>query len=126
MANPSTVQHQGALLSSGIPGGLQLVMDTNFRAAYSASKEACPTLTSVLVGAPLTLPLEGITKVRLLAAKATGGQITLMLTSTGAADQLVKLGTDGLFLHHNPSPGDELTAIKAYGTGNLSYFIAGD
>jgi len=130
MAIPNTINHRGILLGSPSAGGpsssLSELFKTDFIGTYGGSKSARPTLVAVQPGLPMVLPLEGISKVRMLAAKARGGSIVLMLTSAAGTQQKVTLGSEGLLLWSNTNYGDELTEISAYGTGDLEYVLAGD
>jgi hypothetical protein len=130
MAIPSTIHHEGILLGSNAVGGpssnLMELFNTHFIGTYGGSKAARPTLVGLTEQAPMNIPLESIVKVRMLGAKARGGSITLMLTSAAGSAQKVTLGSEGLLLWSNTNYGDELTAIAAFGTGDLEYVIAGD
>ena len=79
----------------------------------------------MLVGAPVSLPLEAIAKVRVLGLSATGGAAVAMITTAAGTDQ--KIPCSGLLLWQSPLPGDEITAVKLYGaSASVEYFIAGD
>lgn len=124
MAASATISHLGSLTSCTSVGALE-VFNTGFLGTFANQKNASPTLSNVTSGSPLSLPFESITKVNVLACKSSGGALTLMLTTSAGADQLVPLGSNGVFVYYQPTPGSELTAIKVYGTGHLEYWIAG-
>lgn len=131
MSIAALVRHTGSLVAESsspfwtLNGG---PINTSFCATYAAQKQAQDGVLNVLVGAPLVLPLENITNVRVGAFQAIGGSCTLMLTSAAGSNQAIPLSDSGIFIFHNPNVGDEFTAIKIIGAGPLtvSYFIAGD
>lgn len=130
MAIPAVIQLQGALLGAQAPGGpasaLMEIMNVSCQGTFQFSKSARPTIIGATPLAPFVIPFEGVTKVRFFAARARGGSLVLRLTSVQGADQLIPLGSEGLFLNFNPAPGDEFTAIALSGTGDLEYVLAGD
>jgi hypothetical protein len=132
MSVPARIKHTGSLIAESqsscfwtLSGG---PINTSFHATYAAQKQAQDGVLNVLVGAPLSLPFENITRVRVGIFQATGAPCTLLLTSAAGASQAIPMSDGGIFLFHNPGVGDEFTAIAVAGTGpaTVSYFIAGD
>ena len=129
MSTPVRVAHTGVLVGSSsscsfVPGG---VFDTTFGATYATNKSGQDDIVNATLLAPFVLPLENVVKVRVLAVRASGNTVKMLLTSSAGADQEVLLGGGGLHLFHQPNVGDEITSIKFVGNGTtVSYFIAGD
>lgn len=75
--------------------------------------------------APFQVPLEGISGVRLLLVRSTGGaSLKVRATSTNGGAAQVWPVSDVLAAHL-PGTGDELTALSISGTGEVEYLIAG-
>lgn len=110
------------------PGGpsLQDVASLAVRASYGSTKTARPSIINATLLAPYVVPLDTITKVRLLFVRVvTGNSIKLLLTTpNGGADQVVPVSDQ--ILIHVPNPGDEITAVKVVGSADLNVFLAGD
>ena len=128
---PVRIKHTGVLVGGacascacGLNGG---IFDTTFGATYATGKGGQDDIANATLMAPFVLPLENVVKVRVLAIRATGNTVKMLLTSAAGADQEVLLGGDGLHIFHQPNVGDEITAIKFVGNGTtVSYFIAGE
>lgn len=128
MANPATIQHNGALSASPSTGAaaastLNEVINTTFLATYSARKSGSISVAGATDAVPFVLALETIVKVRLLVLKVSTSMVA-KVTSAKGADQAIP--NSSLLLLHIPAAGDELTAIKFVGTFDLEYVIAGD
>jgi hypothetical protein len=103
---------------------LQELLSTSFTATYGSSKGARPAIVGATDGSPFVLPLETITKVRLIAMRVRGG--TLKIKMTSAVGTLQSVNVSDLFLWHAPNSGDEITVIQLVGTADAEYIIAGD
>lgn len=129
MAIPAIIVHNGALAGSPSTGGdalaLQEILNTSFQGTYGSSKSARPGIVNATDLAPYTIPLETITKVRMIAIRLqAGATIKVRLTSAVGTDQ--SFNVSGLFLWQGQNAGDEVTAIKLVGNADLVYAIAGD
>lgn len=93
---------------------------------YAAGKEVQGLSVSATDLAPLALPLEGVSKVRVLAVRSLDGtSLKLRLTSTnGGAAQVVMVSH--IVVMHLPGVGDEVTAMSLSGTGRVDYLVAGE
>lgn len=130
MGQPALVTVTGAVtitpVVGGFPGSPSLTdtLQIYVQAAYGSWKTGRPNISAPLIGSPFVVPLEGIAKVRFLAFKTALPMKVLLTTPNGGADQAVPV-SDELVIHA-PGAGDEMTAIKVVGTGDISYVIAGD
>ena len=131
MGQPALVQITGAVVVSPVTGscypGSPSMTDTlqiSASAAYGSWKNGRPNVQKPTIGDPYVVPLEGIAKVRFLAFRTQLPMRLLLTTPNGGADQVVPV-SDELVLHA-PGAGDEMTAIKIVGTGDVTYVIAGD
>lgn len=128
MAQPTIIKHQGSLganpfCGSGI-GSLVEIADTSFEGTYQASKSCRISVVGATDGAPYTLSLDGIAKVRAFAVKAqAGATIKARFTSGVGTDQSISATS---IIIHSPNSGSEITAIKFVGTADLEVVIAGD
>ena len=101
--------------------------DTSFCAAYAAKKSSQDDIVNATLLAPFVLPLENVANVRVLIIRSTGSVQMLLTSPNGGIDQVVALSGGGLQIFHQPTVGDEITAIKFVGNAaTVSYFIAGD
>lgn len=130
MGQPALVTVTGAVtvtpVTGGSPGSPSLTdtLQIYTQAAYGSWKSGRPNVANPLIGSPFTVPLEGIAKVRFLAFKTALPMKLLLSSPNGGADQVVPV-SDELVIHA-PGAGDEMTAIKVVGTGDVSYVIAGE
>lgn len=131
MAQNEYVRVNGAVIAGPVvspPGGpsLQEVASLAISASYGSSKSARPSIVNATMVSPYAIPLDTITKVRLLFVRVvSGNSIKLLLTSpSGGADQVVPVSDQALL--HCPNPGDEFTAVKIVGSADLNVFLAGD
>lgn len=129
MALPATIVHNGALAGSPATGSdalaLQEILNTSFAGTFGSSKSARPGIIAATDLAPYVVPLETITKVRVIALKLqAGATIKIRLTSAAGTDQSINVS--GLFLWIGQNAGDEVTAIKLVGNADVVYAIAGD
>ena len=130
MSTPRSIQHNGILTAtpSGSSVALGSVFDSiqsSFSQTLALSKGATIDLVNVLVGAPVSLPLEAIAKVRVLCLTATGGAAVALITTAAGTAQAIPCS--GLLLWQSALPGDEITAVSLYGAqSSVQYFIAGD
>jgi len=131
MGQPALVQVTGAVVVSPVTGscypGSPSLTDTLqifTQAAYGAWKSGRPNVQNPNLGSPYVIPLEGIAKVRFLAFRTQLPMRLLLSSPNGGVDQVVPI-SDELVLHA-PGAGDEMTAIKVVGAGDISYVIAGD
>ncbi len=124
----SYVRINGAVVANPVVPGeasasLRDVFPLQAQAAYAHVKSAAPPLNHVS-SAPFAIPLEGIAKVRVLAAVGEGPGMGVKITWAGGTEQV--LPASGVVLIHAPAVGDEITAISAFGQGTFRYLIAGD
>jgi len=77
-----------------------------------------------LVNATDFLLAAGITAVRFLALRVIGGgSLLVKLTSAAGTDQAFRVSD--LLIIGAPNTGDEITAIKLTGSGDVEYIVAG-
>ncbi len=129
MAQPAIVSHTGSLSSSPSSGSigspsLQEVLNTSFSATYGVRKSGAPTINGATTESPFVLDLETIVSVRMIGIQVRSGSLTLRLTSADGTLQNIPISS--LFLWHGPASGDQITAIRLVGTGDIEYSIAGD
>jgi hypothetical protein len=131
MGIPASICHHGILSADSPPSGCRDdsaendTINTSFDVTSAASKSARITLTSVLVGSPLVLPMESVVKARVVVIRVRGGSVTVILTSAAGATQ--KFNVSSTFVWYSPNSGDEVTAIALAATSaDVTYFIAGD
>jgi len=132
MGIPASICHHSILSAESPPtGGCRSdtaendTINTTFDVTCAASKSARITLTAVVVGTPLVLPLESVVKVRVIVIRVRGGSVTVLLTSAAGTTQ--KFNVSSTFVWYSPNSGDEVTAIAlAAASADVTYFIAGD
>ena len=131
MGIPASICHHGILSAESPPNGCRSdatendTINTSFDVTSAASKSARITLTGVVVGTPLVLPLESVVKVRVIIIRVRGGSVTVLLTSAAGTTQ--KFNVSSTFVWYSPNSGDEVTAIAlAAASADVTYFIAGD
>lgn len=128
MAQATPIQLTGVLTarpadpSFGSCSLLELLPLT-FCASYSSAKSGAPSIASTDV-APFTVPLEGITKVRMFALRVRSGIGLKVLLTTALGVAAFPVSDEYLF--HNPTVGSEATQIQLVGTGDVLYALAGD
>lgn len=130
MSVPQVIKHTGVAVSTSTATSSPLSggpFDTSFTFTANAQKQGQLDLLNVLISAPMAVPLENITKVRVFIATVSGTSVVLLLTSAAGSQKAVPLAAGGLHAMFLPVLGTELTAIEIYGDGaTVSYFIAGD
>lgn len=128
MSTPIIVNHTGVAVGTSSGGSFGCgPFDTSFNATYAAQKSGQDDVVNATLGAPLELPLENVAGVRVLIIRVTGNSVTLLLTSASGTLQKIPLSSGGLMIFHQPTLGDEFTAIGIVGNAaTVSYFIAGD
>lgn len=128
MAQSSTVELTGVMTAKPASPSFgscsaQELLPVSFCATYGSAKGGGISIASTDV-APFSLPFEGITKGRVFAMRLMSGATMKMLITTALG--IATLPCSDEFVLHNPNPGDEFTAIKLVGTGDIVYALVGD
>ncbi len=130
MSMPATTIHTGVLTVSQTPGGqssrLADQFHTGFVTTCGTSRSMRDTVVGATDGAPFPIALGSISKVRVFAIEARGGQGVVKLTSAAGVKQAIPLGSGSKHVLFFPAAGSELTAIEFVGTADLEYLISGD
>ena len=128
MSTPIIVNHAGVAVGTSSGGSFGCgPFDTSFNATYAAQKSGQDDVVNATLLAPLELPLENVAGVRVLIISVSGNSVTLLLTSALGTLQKIPLSSGGIMIFHQPTLGDEFTAIEIVGNGaTVSYFVAGD
>lgn len=111
------------LTASAYSCTFQGFLPLDIAAVYEASKGAVISVAST-DPSPFTLPFEGIVKGRFFALRLLSGATMKVLITTALG--VATIPVSNLHLIHNPNPGDEITAIRLVGTGDVAYCLAGD
>lgn len=114
-ATPSTVAAYSCTLQQLLPLSLSAV--------YESSKANIISVDSTDL-APFSIPFENIIKGRLFGMRLLSGATMKLLVTTALG--VFTIPVSDLQLIHNPTDGDEFTAIKLVGTGDVAYCLAGD
>jgi len=126
MGQPVIVQVTGAAtLAPAVSMGGPTLFDTmqvTVNAAYGASKAGRPSINAP--STPFVIPLEGVVKVRFFAFQTQMPMKLLVTSPNGGVDQVIPCSDR--FVIHAPGAGDEMTALKVVGVGDIAYMIAGD
>lgn len=128
MAQSSRIKVTGMVAASPATSSaysctLQALMDLSLCAVYQAAKGAELSIASTDL-APYSVPFESITKGRFFCARVLSGASMKLLITTGLG--VATLPLSDRYMIHNPSDGDEITAIQIVGTGDLAYVLSGD
>jgi hypothetical protein len=87
---------------------------------YPKHKEGSESLSAAV---NFALPLGGITAVRFLALRVIAGSLLVKVTSAAGTDQAFRVSD--LLIIGAPTAGDELTAVKLTGSGDVEFIAAG-
>jgi hypothetical protein len=128
VAQSTVIQVSGAVAAmpaaaSLYSSSLQEFLSLCSQATYGAAKGGGVSVASTDMS-PFVVPFEGITKGRMFGLALLSGQTMKVKMTNGDGVAIIPV-SDKLWLHA-PNPGDEFTAISLVGTGDVSYFLAGD